>query len=114
MSSRGARSTSRICPVRAGRYAVPAGKFTQGAEGAIAVRPHVVRLWAEEPDNMENVLAGTVMRQVFLGASRDYLVEAPDGTQIRVVASAAEHIAPGSPVWLYLPPDRCRVVAKSE
>ena len=90
------------------------GQFTEGAEGAIAVRQHVVRLWAEEPDNMENVLAGTVMRQVFLGASRDYLVEVPDGTQIRVVASAAEHIAPGSPVWLYLPPDRCRVVAKSE
>jgi iron(III) transport system ATP-binding protein len=71
----------------------------------------VVRLWAREPDNMDNVLAGTVVRQVFLGSSRDYLVEAPDGTQLRVVASAAERMAPGSPVWLYLPPDRCRVLS---
>jgi len=90
------------------------GKLTPGAEGAVAVRQHVMRLWAKEPENTENVLAGTVVRQVFLGASRDYLVEVPDGTQLRVVASAAEHLEPGSSVWLYLPPDRCRVLAKSE
>jgi len=90
------------------------GKLTPGAEGAIAVRQHVVRLWAKEPENTENVLAGTVVRQVFLGATRDYLVEVPDGTQLRVVASAAERLEPGAPVWLYLPPDRCRVLAKSE
>jgi iron(III) transport system ATP-binding protein len=90
------------------------GKLTPGAEGAIAVRQHVVRLWAKQPENAENVLAGTVVRQVFLGASRDFLVEAADGTQLRVVGSAAERLEPGSPVWLYLPPDRCRVLAKSE
>ena len=60
---------------------------------------------------MENAVPGTVVRQVFLGASRDYLVELPDGTQLRVVASASENIAPGSSVWLYLPPDRCRVLS---
>src|SRR5436190_11658379 len=87
-------------------------KLVPGAEGAIAVRQHVVRLWPKEPDNMENVLAGNVVRQVFLGASRDYLVEAPDGTQLRVVASAAERLEPGSPAWLYLPPDRCRVLTR--
>jgi iron(III) transport system ATP-binding protein len=90
------------------------GKLTPGAEGAIAVRQHVVRLWAKQPENAENVLAGTVVRQVFLGASRDFLVEAQDGTQLRVVGSAAERLELGSPVWLYLPPDRCRVLAKSE
>jgi iron(III) transport system ATP-binding protein len=67
-------------------------------------------LWAKRPDNMENVLPGTVVRQVFLGASRDYLVEMPDGTQLRVVASAAESIPQGSSVWLHLPPDRCRIL----
>ena len=35
------------------------------------------------------------MRQVYLGGSRDYLVEVPDGTQMRVVTSAAENIAQG-------------------
>jgi iron(III) transport system ATP-binding protein len=68
-------------------------------------------LWSKKPDSLDNVMAGTVVRQVYLGASRDYLVEAPDGTQMRVVASAAENIPQGASVWLYLPPDRCRVLS---
>ena len=87
------------------------GKFAVGGEGAAAIRQHVVRLWAEKPEAAENVVPGTVVRQVFLGASRDYLVEMPDGTQLRVVASAAENIPPGASVWLHLPPERCRVLS---
>ena len=51
------------------------------------------------------------MRQVFLGSSRDYMVETADGTQLRVVAPAVENIPPGSSVWLHLPPERCRVLS---
>jgi len=87
------------------------GRFTAGGEGAAAIRQHVVRLWNKKPESMENVLPGTVVRQVYLGASRDYLVALPDGTQLRVVASAAENIPQGAAVWLYLPPDRCRVLS---
>jgi iron(III) transport system ATP-binding protein len=86
------------------------GKFAAGGEGAAAIRQHAVRLCAEKPDATENVVPGTVVRQVFLGASRDYLVEVPDGTQLRVVASAAENIPQGASVWLHLPPDRCRML----
>ena len=86
-------------------------KLVAGQDGAIAIRQHVVRLWVTKPDSMENVIPGTVVRQVFLGASRDYLVEIADGTQLRVVASAAENIPQGSAVWLYLPADRCRVLS---
>jgi iron(III) transport system ATP-binding protein len=87
------------------------GKLAAGGAGAIAVRQHAVRLWMSKPNNMENMVPGTIVRQVFLGASRDYLVEMPDGTQLRVVASAAENIPQGSSVWLHLPPDRCRVLS---
>jgi iron(III) transport system ATP-binding protein len=86
-------------------------KLEPGSDGAIAVRQHVVRLWSKKPEAMENLVPGTVVRQVFLGASRDYLVELPDQTQLRVVASAAETIPQGASVWLYLPPDRCRVLS---
>ena len=86
------------------------GKLAPGGDGAIAVRQHVVRLWANKPDSMDNVVPGTVARQVFLGSSRDYMVETADGTQVRVVASAAENIPQGASVWLYLPPERCRVL----
>jgi len=77
----------------------------------LSVRQHVIRLWASKPANTDNALPGTVVRQVFLGSSRDYMVEIPDGTQMRVVASPSENIAQGASVWLYLPPERCRVLS---
>jgi iron(III) transport system ATP-binding protein len=86
-------------------------KLTPGANGAIAVRQHVIRLWAAAPQSTENVVPATVVRQVFLGNSRDYMVATPDGSQLRVVTSPAENIAQGAPVWLHLPPDRCRVLS---
>jgi iron(III) transport system ATP-binding protein len=82
-----------------------------GADAAIAVRQHVIRLWASQPDLPENVLPATVVRQVFLGSSRDYMVEMADGTQLRVVASTAENVPQGASVWLHLPPERCRVLS---
>jgi len=87
------------------------GKFVAGGPGAVAVRQHVVGLGAKKPDAMENVVPGTVVRQVFLGSGRDYLVEMPDRTQLRVVASAAENIPQGTAVWLHLPPESCRVLS---
>ena len=87
------------------------GRFAAGNEGAVAIRQHAVRLTAKKPEATENVLPGTVVRQVFLGASRDYLVELGDGTQLRVVAPAAENIPQGASVWLHLPPERCRVLS---
>ena len=87
------------------------GKLVPGADGAVSVRQHVIRLWAAQPQSMDNVVPGTVVRQVFLGNSRDYMVEAVDGTQLRVITSPAEAIVQGAPVWLYLPPERCRVLS---
>ncbi|MBX9773795.1 MAG: ABC transporter ATP-binding protein [Xanthobacteraceae bacterium] len=86
-------------------------RLAAGTDAAVSVRQHVIRLWARRPESTENVLPATVLRQVFLGSSRDYMVETADGTQIRVVASPAENVAPGSSVWLHLPPERCRVLA---
>ncbi len=79
--------------------------------GAISVRPHVIALSASKPEGKDNLVPATVVRQVFLGSSRDYMVEAQDGTQLRVVASAAENIPQGASVWLHLPPERCRVLS---
>jgi iron(III) transport system ATP-binding protein len=86
-------------------------KLAAGSAGAISVRQHAIRLWPGQPQSMDNVVAGTVVRQVFLGNSRDYMVAAADGTQLRVVTSPAEDVPKGSPVWLYLPPERCRVLS---
>jgi iron(III) transport system ATP-binding protein len=87
------------------------GKLKPGAEGAIAVRQHVVTLSANKPADLDNMMQATVTRQVFLGSSRDYMVELADGTQVRVVASPSENIPQGAAVWLHLPPEHCLVLS---
>ncbi len=82
-----------------------------GGSGAISIRHHDIRLLAAPPAWAENVVPARVARQVFLGSVRDYLVEVADGTQLRVVTPADHSIAPGSAVWLHLPPERCRALA---
>jgi iron(III) transport system ATP-binding protein len=81
-----------------------------GADAAVSVRQHDIRLSGEQPPDASNAVAGRVARNVFLGATRDYIVEAKDGTQLRVTAEPQESFAPGTLVWLTLPPDRCRAL----
>jgi iron(III) transport system ATP-binding protein len=82
-----------------------------GANAAVSVRQHEVQLSPEAPaGSAGNAVQGTVVRNVFLGSSRDYIVEAPDGTQLRITAPPQRNLAPGAPVWLVLPPERCRAL----
>ena len=82
-----------------------------GADAAVSVRQHEVQLSAEAPSgSVGNAVQGTVVRNVFLGSSRDYIVEAADGTQLRITAPPQRNLAPGAPVWVVLPPERCRAL----
>ena len=83
-----------------------------GNSAAVSIRQHDVRIAAQgSAPPGENVLPGTVARNVFLGHSRDYIVEARDGTQIRITAAPGDDFAVGTGVWLTLPPERCRALA---
>jgi iron(III) transport system ATP-binding protein len=89
------------------------GDYASSGETAVSVRLHEIRL---EPGNgatesEANLAAGTVARQIYLGAQRDYLVNLPGGQQLRVVTPAAIEVPVGSPVRLHLPPERCRALA---
>ncbi|MEA2926713.1 MAG: iron(III) transport system ATP-binding protein, partial [Alphaproteobacteria bacterium] len=81
------------------------------ADAAVSIRQHQIELLAKEPADKDNVVPAKVIRQVFLGSSRDYMVEAADGTQLRIVTDADGSIAQGAPVWLRMPPERCRALA---
>jgi len=82
-----------------------------GAATAVSVRPHDIAISAARPAQAENVVPATVTRQVFLGDSRDYMVEVAGGTQMRAVTAAGDNIPQGSAVWLHLPAERCRALS---
>jgi iron(III) transport system ATP-binding protein len=91
---------------------VVGAKFTAGESAAIAIRQHDIRLATQAPANAQNAVKARVTRQVFLGATRDYLVETADGTSLRIVTSPSNMVAQGGEVWLTLPPERCRALAR--
>jgi iron(III) transport system ATP-binding protein len=85
-------------------------RLAAGNHAALSIRQHDIQLHANAPQAAENIVQATVVRQVFLGGHRDYMVELADGTQLRVVTSAEESIPQGSAVWLQLPPGNCRAL----
>jgi len=85
-------------------------KLKVGTQTPVSIRPHDIALSASQPQQSDNIVPATVVRQVFLGGSRDYMVEVRDGTQLRIVTAAQDNIPQGSSVWLHLPPGRCRAL----
>jgi iron(III) transport system ATP-binding protein len=88
------------------------GETLKGTDTPVSIRQHQVELLAKEPADKANVIPAKVVRQVFLGSSRDYMVEVGDGTQLRLITAASESVAPGAGVWLRLPPENCRALAR--
>ncbi len=86
------------------------GEPARSGETAVSIRQHQIRLLPRKPENMDNIVAAKVVRQVFLGSSRDYMVEVAGGTQLRVVTSAGESVPQGSDVWVHLPTEHCRAL----
>jgi iron(III) transport system ATP-binding protein len=91
---------------------VVGAKPKPGQDTAVAIRQHDIQLSTQMPQNPQNTVKATVTRQVFLGASRDYMVETADGTTLRVVTSTENPVPKGTEVWLTLPPERCLALSR--
>ena len=87
-------------------------KLNPGQKAVVAIRQHDIQLSTQAPPTLENSVKATVTRQVFLGASRDYMVETSDGTNLRVVTSTGNAVVRGTEVWLTLPAERCRALSR--
>ncbi|MFL5457694.1 MAG: TOBE domain-containing protein, partial [Myxococcales bacterium] len=82
-----------------------------GTHAAVSIRQHHVALSnGASPPASKNAVQATVMRNVFLGSTRDYVVEAKGGSQLRITAAPEQSFAPGSSVWVTLPKERCRAL----
>ena len=92
LQRQGARRQPRLARRRDAalhRRQARAGRRRRGRRSASTTS----RCRPRKPAASDNVLPATVMRQVFLGASRDYMVALADGTQLRVVASRRPRIS---------------------
>jgi iron(III) transport system ATP-binding protein len=81
-----------------------------GSDAAVSIRQHEIGIANGPAEPSGNAVPGTVVRNVFLGNARDYIVETKDGSQVRITAEPASDFASGTPVWLKLPPQRCRAL----
>jgi iron(III) transport system ATP-binding protein len=91
---------------------VVGAKLQAGQNAAVAIRQHDLQLSTQAPLAAANVVKATVTRQVFLGASRDYMVETSDGTTLRVITGTENAVLKGTEVCLTLPPERCRALSR--
>ncbi len=90
---------------------VTGAEVKSGAETALSIRQHDIGLSVDKPGSDGNVVPGTIARHVFLGGSRDYMVEIAGGTQLRVVTAAGLNIPQGQKIWMHLPPEKCRALS---
>ena len=79
---------------------------------SVAIRQHEVELAATDGQLGFNELTGRVVRSVFLGVTRDYVIEIADGTQLKVSAPPRLLFEPGASVKLRLPSARCRLLSR--
>ena len=88
------------------------GDFAPAGDTAVSVRHHNIALSLTRPaEAATNVVEGTVKRQIYLGAHRDYVATLPGNETVRVVTPVSVNIAEGETVWLHFPPEHCRALA---
>jgi iron(III) transport system ATP-binding protein len=88
------------------------GTFGSGDDAVVSVRHHDIVLDPKPRDETLNWAKGTVLRQVYLGSHRDYLVELPTGEQVRTITRPDLAIERGQPVWLHFPQEHCRALVR--
>lgn len=81
-----------------------------GQRKLLFIRPNDVEFVDEAA--RENVLSGTIHQATYLGEHMDYRVEVGEALELRVQAQGARRHALGDRVNLYLPVERCHLIAE--
>jgi iron(III) transport system ATP-binding protein len=109
---KGRRLDARTVDCGFGPLRCGTGEFSVSEEAVVSVRHHAIALHNRPNGDSFNWAQGTVLRQVYLGSHRDYLVELPSGKQVRTVTQPDLAIERGQPVWLHFPQEHCRALAR--
>lgn len=87
------------------------GKVASSGRAIVSVRHHDIEI-SDTKRWDKNCVPGRVVRQIYLGSHRDYLVSIPGGETIRAVAPVSIELPVDSEAWLYFPPESCRALAR--
>ena len=83
--------------------------LSAGADVILSIRPHNIRLWAEE-GRTRNALQGIVEKSSYLGDKVDYRVRVGDKI-LRVQTPPGEVFIEGTKVFLHLPAEKISVIS---
>ncbi len=93
--------------------ACASGTVAPDGETAVSVRHHDIVLSHDRPGDADsNAASGKVVRQIYLGSHRDYLVSLADGETVRALAPVDFTVPAGGEVWMRFPPEHCRALAR--
>ncbi len=89
-----------------------ASPYQSGQAVTIALRPHNLQLSRSAHEcKDDNVIPGTVVQEVFLGDTREYLIRlAGMETVVRVLHRPDERFEPAEEVFITVPAARCQIV----
>jgi iron(III) transport system ATP-binding protein len=82
----------------------------EGGSVLVGFRPESASLSLEAPAAADNVLKGTVVTSAFAGQTVEYKIDL-GGQVIDVWGEVLSALAPGTPVFVRIAPDRCYVLA---
>lgn len=89
------------------------GDLVDDGQTMVSIRHHDMRLANEKPaGDPSNWTTGNVLRQVYLGSHRDYLISLSGGETVRAITPVDVAIPANQQVWLHCPPDHCRALAR--
>ncbi len=87
------------------------GKLAADGKAIASVRHHDIHV-GETRQADANCVQGTVARQIYMGAHRDYLVTVPGGETIRAIAPVEVSLSGGDSAWLHFPKEKCRALSR--
>lgn len=82
-----------------------------GENVAMSIRQHTIQISTTKPESATNWAEGVVIRNVYLGSNRDYLIQLASGERIRAVTPTDNAVENGRTIWCHLPPQHCRILS---